>query len=307
MSANDRRYGDNRGLCLSVSEVDETGLGRFEYLMSDPRPIGFFDSGLGGLTVLYSIRARFPSENFVYLGDTARLPYGTKSPETIRRYTEQCIRALLKFDVKAIVVACNSASTAILNFKSTEQEIQSPVPLYNVIEPGADVAVQMSTSKRIGVLGTRATVASNAYVRAIEQREPGAIVFQQAAPLLVPLVEEGWESDPLTNLVIYRYLAPLLSQSIDTLILGCTHYPALREGIAKVAGSSIELVDSAIAIAQILETDFAKAAKLKANVANSTARGKLELFATDASPTMDVAAKRLMRDESLDTFQSFDL
>jgi glutamate racemase len=275
--------------------------------MSDPRPIGFFDSGLGGLTVLYSIRERFPSENFIYLGDTARLPYGTKSPETIRRYTEQCIRALLKFDVKAIVVACNSASTAILNSRGTEREIDSPVPLYNVIEPGAEVAIRTSTSKRIGVLGTRATVASNAYARAIEQREPNAIVFQQPAPLLVPLVEEGWESDPLTNLVIYRYLAPLMSQTIDTLILGCTHYPALREGIAKVAGSSIELVDSAMAIAQMLEKDFSQEEKLKIHTTDTSVKGRLTLYATDASPAMDQTAKRLMKDDHLDTFQGFDL
>ncbi|CAN5564127.1 glutamate racemase [soil metagenome] len=275
--------------------------------MSDPRPIGFFDSGLGGLTVLFSIRERFPHENFIYLGDTARLPYGTKSPETIRRYTEQCIRALLKFNVKAIVVACNSASTAILNFKATDLAIASPVPLYNVIEPGADVAVRTSTSKRIGVLGTRATVASNAYVQAIEQREPLAVVFQQAAPLLVPLVEEGWEADPLTNLIIYRYLAPLLSKSIDTLILGCTHYPALREGFAKVAGASIELVDSAVAIAEQLEKDFADATKLKPLATDSSQRGTLALFATDASPSMDLTARRLMKDDSLSSFQGFDL
>jgi glutamate racemase len=275
--------------------------------MSDPRPIGFFDSGLGGLTVLYSIRERFPSENFIYLGDTARLPYGTKSPETIRRYTEQCIRALLKFDVKAIVVACNSASTAILNSRGTEREIDSPVPLYNVIEPGAEVAIRTSTSKRIGVLGTRATVASNAYARAIEQREPNAIVFQQPAPLLVPLVEEGWESDPLTNLVIYRYLAPLMSQTIDTLILGCTHYPALREGIAKVAGSSIELVDSAMAIAQMLEKDFSQEEKLKIHTTDTSVKGRLTLYATDASPAINQTTKRLMKDDHLDTFQGFDL
>lgn len=275
--------------------------------MSDPRPIGFFDSGLGGLTVLASIRARFPAENFVYLGDTARLPYGTKSAETIRRYTEQCIRALLKFDVKAIVVACNSASTAILNLRKTERHVLTSVPLYNVIEPGAAVAVQTSASKRIGVLGTRATIQSNAYALAIQALDQTAIVFQQPAPLLVPLVEEGWEADPLTNLVIYRYLAPLLSQRIDTLILGCTHYPALRVGLAKVAGSGVQLVDSAFAIGDALANDFARAAELKACEPTVNDRGSLHLFATDASIAMDVTAKRLMNDESLNPFEAFDL
>lgn len=271
--------------------------------MSDTRPIGFFDSGLGGLTVLRSIRARFPYENLVYLGDTARLPYGTKSPDTIRRYTEQSIAALLKFDVKAIVVACNSASTAILRARETTQ-ISAPVPIYNVIEPGAEVALRTSNTKRIGVLGTRATVASNAYPNAIQKIESAAVVFQHPAPLLVPLVEEGWENDPLTNLVIYRYVAPLMAQSIDTLILGCTHYPALHDGIARVTGSGVALVDSAAAIGENLEHDFASGALQRVQDA---AAGKLSLYATDASPTMDQTARRLMGDDSLPPFQAFDL
>lgn len=272
--------------------------------MSEPsRPIGFFDSGLGGLTVLRSIRAHLPNENLVYLGDTARLPYGTKSPETIRRYTEQSIRALLGFDVKAIVVACNSASTALLNSK-TANPISSPVPIYNVIEPGAEVAVRASATKRIGVLGTRATVASNAYPRAIYARDPSAFVAQHPAPLLVPLVEEGWEADPLTNLVIYRYVAPLLALSIDTLILGCTHYPALREGFQRVVGPGVTLVDSAEAIAENLERDFT-AGLVPQSV--SSAPGRLVLYATDASPAMDQTARRLMADADLPAFQHCDL
>lgn len=272
--------------------------------MSDPRPIGFFDSGLGGLTVLRSIRSTFPNENLLYLGDTARLPYGTKSPDTIRRYTEQSIRALLAFDVKAIVVACNSASTALLSSTDATARIEAPVPLYNVIEPGADVAVRTSTSNRIGVLGTRATVASNAYPKAIEAREKNAVVYQASAPLLVPLVEEGWESDPLTNLVIYRYVAPLLSQSIDTLILGCTHYPALRDGISRVVGSGIALVDSAVAIGENLTRDFSNGS-ISRNADGE--RGVFRFFATDASPAMDITAQRLMGDSDLPSFQHCDL
>lgn len=273
--------------------------------MSDTRPLGFFDSGLGGLTVLRAIRRKFPNENLVYLGDTARLPYGTKSSDTIRRYTDQSVRALLNFDVKAIIVACNSASTAVLDSKLPgASRIESAVPVYNVIEPGAEVALKASGTKRIGVLATRATVSSGAYAKAITTLNQDATVFQHPAPLLVPLVEEGWETDPLTNLVIYRYLAPLMAQSIDTLILGCTHYPALREGIQKVTGNGIALVDSAQAIAEILYRDF-KSGALKPNDAG--AKGRISLYATDASPTMDSTAKRLMGDPELPSFEHCDL
>lgn len=282
--------------------------------MSDARPIGFFDSGLGGLTVLRTVRRQFPSENFVYLGDTARLPYGTKSPETIFRYTLQNIRALKSHNVKAVVVACNSASTSLLNFKTqstspnaSHEEIRSllsSLPIYNVIEPGAEAALVVSTSKRIGILGTRATVQSGAYVHAIQSRDHSAVVFQAAAPLLVPLVEEGWESDPLTNLIVYRYLGPLLSNQIDTLILGCTHYPALFDSIRRVTGHSTNLVDSSIAIAKLLDSDF-KSGRLVANSAEIS--GILDLYATDTSPSMAATAKRLMSDPEILDFKPYDI
>lgn len=273
--------------------------------MSDTRPLGFFDSGLGGLTVLRTIRRAFPGENLVYLGDTARLPYGTKSSDTIRRYTDQSVKALQKFDVKAIVVACNSASTAILDSQLPgAKPLDSKIPIYNVIEPGADAALRASSSKRIGVLATRATVSSGAYAKAIKALAPEAQVFQHPAPLLVPLVEEGWESDPLTNLVIYRYLAPLLAQSIDTLILGCTHYPALRDGIQKVTGQAITLVDSSDAIAAILDRDF-KSGKLQPSLSRTQA--EISLYATDVSPAMDSTARRLMNDSGLPAFEACDL
>lgn len=274
--------------------------------MSDPRPIGFFDSGLGGLTVLRTVRRQFPFENFVYLGDTARLPYGTKSPETIFRYTLQNIQALKTHNVKAIVVACNSASTSLLKTQKTEaNELLASLPIYNVIEPGAEAALAASSSKRIGVLGTRATVQSGAYIQAIQSRDNAAIVFQAAAPLLVPLVEEGWESDPLTNLIVYRYLAPLLSNQIDTLILGCTHYPALVDSIRRVTGLNINLVDSSLAIANLLDKDF-KNGRVKQNDSKE-AHGKLELFATDTSPSMAATAKRLMSDPEILDFKPYDI
>lgn len=268
--------------------------------MSDSRALGFFDSGLGGLTVLRAVHAKFPEENLIYLGDTARLPYGTKSPDTIRRYADQCLAHLISQNVKAVVVACNSASTVLLGDAAN----RFPIPVYNVIEPGAEAALQSSTSKRIGVLGTRATVTSNAYPNAIAARDPLAVVHQNAAPLLVPLVEEGWESDPLTNLIIYRYIAPLLSQSIDTLILGCTHYPVLREGIQRVTGSGISLVDSAELIVKNLERDFSTGRILKRT---EKSKGTIELFATDASHAMDTTARRLLGDAVIESFKACDL
>src|SRR5665213_2683738 len=183
--------------------------------------IGVFDSGVGGLTVLNALKTRWPAENFVYLADTARLPYGSKSLHTIHQYADQNVRYLAKYKVKAVVVACNSASTAIL-----EAPLKSSIPILNVVEPGARKAVEFSAQKRIGVLGTRATVMSEAYPKAILKIAPEAAVFQQPCPLWVPLVEEGWIEDPITNLIVYRYINSMAREQVDTLILGCTHYPA---------------------------------------------------------------------------------
>ncbi|RYZ63622.1 MAG: glutamate racemase, partial [Proteobacteria bacterium] len=161
----------------------------------DDRPIGLFDSGIGGLTVLKTLLGDFPNESFLYLGDTARLPYGSKSAQTIERYLIQNIDFLASRNVKAVVVACNSASTVLLGTTLT-----FPVPVYNVIEPGAERALKATSGKRIGVLGTKATVAAKSYVNALHARDASVEVFQQACPLLVPLVEEGMEEDPITNL-----------------------------------------------------------------------------------------------------------
>jgi glutamate racemase len=214
-------------------------------------PIGVFDSGVGGLTVLRALAKRWPGEKFIYLADTARLPYGTKSPETIEQYLIQNLKFFLQYGVKAIVVACNSASSVLL-----ERRIPCPVPILNVITPGAKLAAQATKTKKIGVLGTRATVLSQAYVHAIQKIDPSIEVQQQACPLLVPLVEENWIDDPLTNMVIYRYLQDLLKQPIDTLVLGCTHYPVLKNAFQKVVGSSVELIDSPLGIIAELERDF---------------------------------------------------
>jgi glutamate racemase len=217
--------------------------------MNDNRPIGVFDSGLGGLTVLKALLEYFPDEEFLYLGDTARIPYGTKSPRTIARYLEQNIQFLLKQNVKAIVVACNSASTAL-------PEVKCPVPIYGVIAPGAQLAAAATQNQIVGVIGTKATVAKKSYVSEIEKINPAIKVFQQACPLLVPLVEEGWGEDPITNLIVYRYVSPLAAAKIDTLILGCTHYPVLKNTIQKVLGASVNLIESGDALAKNIRRDF---------------------------------------------------
>ena len=267
--------------------------------MSSEHAIGLFDSGIGGLTVLRSVREALPTENFIYLGDTARLPYGSKSPETIAKYLEQNIDFLISRGVKAIVVACNSASSVIVG----RDDLKFKVPVYNVIEPGAKRALSATQNKRIGVLGTRATIAGGAYEKAIHALDPSTEVFSAACPLLVPLVEEGWNDDPLTNLVVYRYLQPLLKEGVDTLIMGCTHYPALKESFRKVAGTSIALVDSAETIASMIRQDLEKSHI----PINKSGKGHVEVLVTDRSPAFQEVAERLMQPFPLKALTQVDL
>ncbi|XGC82319.1 glutamate racemase [Bdellovibrio bacteriovorus] len=265
---------------------------------ADSRPIGVFDSGIGGLTVLKELALQFPQESFLYLGDTARLPYGSKSPSTIRKYSEQNIIFLEKQNVKAIVIACNTASSQL-----TEHEFDG-LPIYNVIEPGSQRALEVSSSKRIGVLGTRATVNSKAYTKKIMEFDSKAQVFDQACPLFVPLAEEGWDSDPVTNLIVFRYLTPLLQNHIDTLILGCTHYPILKNSISRVTGSSVELVDSGEAIARWLDRDM-KENRLGASPGVEPRR--IEIMTTDHSDHFTEAAMRILKPVKADGFRVVDL
>jgi glutamate racemase len=273
--------------------------GAFLGALEDSRPIGIFDSGIGGLTVLRELMLRLPQESFIYLGDTARLPYGSKSPETIARYLEQNI-AFLKFSgVKAVVVACNSASTALLGRHPDHYTI----PVYNVIEPGARKAVTASLQGRIGVLGTKATVLAQSYPRCIHALLPTAFVIQQACPLLVPLVEEGWENDPLTNLIVYRYVHQVVVSGIDTLILGCTHYPVLRESIGRVAGQSITLVDSAAAVGEEIELDLQTGRLGRANCTDPS----LQILTTDVSSSFTEVAHRLMAPHRIPELRVVDI
>ncbi len=205
------------------------------------RPIGIFDSGLGGLTVLKALMDRLPAEHTVYLGDTARLPYGTKSPDTVMRYSLQNTSFLAGQGVKLLVVACNTASATSLPVLVRRYR----VPVVGVIEPGARAAVGKTRNGRIGVIGTSATVGSRAYDKAIARLAPEARVVSRACPLFVPLAEEGWTDNDVARLTAGVYLEPLAGEGIDTLLLGCTHYPLLRGVIGEAAGAGVELIDSA--------------------------------------------------------------
>jgi glutamate racemase len=210
-------------------------------------PIGVFDSGIGGLTVVRALMERLPFENIIYFGDTARVPYGVKSPETITRFATQITRFLLQKEVKLLIIACNTmAAVAYQAVKDL-----SSVPVLDVIAAGARKAIEETTSKHVGVIGTPATINSNAYARAIHEHDPDIRVFSQACPLFVPLVEEGWWHHAVTRLTAQEYLRPVLAEHVDTLVLGCTHYPVIKSLIREIVGQDIRLVDSAEAMADI--------------------------------------------------------
>ncbi len=212
-------------------------------------PIGVFDSGVGGLTVAREIMRQMPNERIVYFGDTARVPYGSKSGETILKYSQQIVRFLLEQDVKAIAVACNTASAYALE----SLEKTAPVPIIGVIKPGAKTAAQTTRNGKIGVIGTEGTISSGIYPSYIKELQPGAKVLGKACPLFVPLVEEGLWEDPVTDEIARRYLTELMDEGIDTLILGCTHYPLIRKTIGRIVGEEVTLVNPAYETAMELK------------------------------------------------------
>jgi glutamate racemase len=239
------------------------------------RPLGVFDSGIGGLTVAAALRDLMPSESIFYIGDTARVPYGGKSQTTIERYASEITGLLLAERAKIIVVACNTASA--LAIPKLEEELK--VPVIGVIEPGARAAAAATRKGHVGVIGTRATIYSRAYERAIHAIDPEIRVSSQPCPMLVPLIEEGWLDDTITDQVIRRYLEKLVRAEIDTLVLGCTHYPLLKDAIQRFVGPEITLVDSAHNCAAAVKKLLA-AEDLSADGAQL---GKLEVALTDRS------------------------
>ncbi len=250
------------------------------------RPIGVFDSGLGGLTAVKQLIRFLPKENIVYLGDTARLPYGNKSKRTIIKFSIQNTLYLFKFNVKLIVIACNTSSSFALN----ELKNNYRIPIIGVIEPGVRKALELTVNKRIGVIGTNATIDSNAYQKRILKADPSIKIFAQSCPLFVPLVEEGWLGEKVTLDIIRKYLAPLKNKGIDTLILGCTHYPLLKSSIKKIMGPTIKLVDSARQVALSAKRLLDE----KDIVSEHNRKGKAKFFLTDRPYKFKAIAERFL-------------
>lgn len=248
------------------------------------RPIGVFDSGVGGLTVVAALRRLLPGESILYLGDTARLPYGIKSSETVRRYAQRNIAFLARHDVKGVVVACNTAS-------SVDLDLDLEVPVWRVVEPGARAAAEVSAG-RAGVIATESTIASDSYRRAILALRPELEIWSRACPMFVPLVEEGWHDDPIAEQVAERYLAEVRDFGVDTLVLGCTHYPLLKPVLRRVMGPEVGLVDSAESASEQVARD------LEARDLLATERHQADrFFATDTAARFEELARRVLGED----------
>ncbi len=255
-------------------------------------PIGVFDSGVGGLTVLRALRAALPERRFIYLGDTARLPYGTKSPESVARYSLQCAEALVGRGIGCLVVACNTASASALDALRSRY---AHIPVIGVIEPGAAAAVSASRSGHVAVIGTEGTIGGGAYQKALRRLNPEVRVTSQACSLFVALAEEGWVDGPLAEAVAHRYLDPIFSAAgapdggpPDTLVLGCTHFPVLTQAISAVLPAGVTIVDSAASVAAVVaaEAGAANRAAIDCRLAAATSqpdRARVQWLATDGA------------------------
>ena len=250
-------------------------------------PLGFFDSGVGGLTVVRAVQELLPAEDILYLGDTARLPYGSKSPETIRQFADENAAFLVARGVKAIVVACNTATAHALPSLREKYEL----PILGVIEAGVDAALANPMAERIGIIATRGTIGSHAYQHALAQRRTGLIIHGQPAPLLAPLVEENWIDHPVTAMILKTYLDPLVDKGIDTLMLACTHYPLLIPVLKSILPAEIRLVDSATTCAEHLKRELIRR-NMEAPADNE---GKLAIHLTDLSEEFEVLARRFLK------------
>ncbi len=261
--------------------------------MTDKRPIGIFDSGIGGITVLRALREKLIEEDFVYLGDTARLPYGTKSPETVIRYARQAAKALIAQDVKLLVVACNTASAVAIDDLA---KAFAPVPVIGVVEPGASAALAASHEARIAVIATESTARGGAYGRAIRARVPHAEVIEAPATVFVALAEEGWTAGDVAEAAVRRYLTPLFETDPrpDTLVLGCTHFPVLAETIREALPKHVAMVDSATTVAEAV-AERLEAEKLKAH----RIEGRVRFLATDG-PERFARVGRIFLGEPID-------
>ncbi|HAQ39469.1 MAG TPA: glutamate racemase [Clostridiales bacterium] len=261
----------------------------------DNRPIGIFDSGVGGLTVMREVMEQLPYENIIYLGDTARIPYGSKSEQTIRKYANQCSSFLKSKDVKTIVIACNTASSIAL--ENVQKNFDLPV--IGVIDPGARSAAAVTENGRIGVIGTIATINSNAYQAKIMEYLHDAEVIGIPCPLFVPIVEEGWEYSNVAELTAEKYLDELIEHDVDTLVLGCTHYPILRYTIKKVVGPDVRLVNPAYETARDLKKLLTENNMLNENYDNA----KYEYYASDAPERLRRIGGNFLKKEINDLYE----
>jgi len=254
-------------------------------MSTDPRPIGVFDSGIGGLSVVKHCARMLPHERFVYLGDTARVPYGNKSAETVQTYSAQCAAFLLSHDVKMIIVACNTASALALDMLRASVS----VPVVGMIEPAARSAAATTSNGHIGVIGTRATIASDSYARAITHAagERRIDVHSRPCPLFAPLVEEGWLASPATRLIAEEYLRPLVANGIDTLVLGCTHYPLLMPVLSDML-PGVTLIDCGSCAAEEART------LLGVEQTPPTAATQIDLYVTDHTPAFTMLARQFL-------------
>jgi glutamate racemase len=257
------------------------------------KPIGVFDSGIGGLTVLKGLIDLLPHESWIYLGDTARLPYGSKSPDTIRNYTLQNLKFLKQYDCKAFVIACNSASTQF-----PDKEFQG-IPVFNVIEPGVQAALSFGKNKKIGIIGTKATINSAVYKTKLQQAHYVGEILSQACPLFVPLVEEGLLNEKITDLVIEKYLHDFKTNHIESLILGCTHYPLLKEAILKYFNYPINLISSEVFMSQMIKEHNLEAKPQTQKVP------KVKIMTTDDYKNVEPLANKILQDISK-TFETID-
>lgn len=253
--------------------------------MSDYRPIGIFDSGVGGLTVANAIRQVMPNESLIYFGDTAHLPYGDKSPETIRFYASGITKFLLSQNCKVIVIACNTASANA--FETVVELAGGKVPVLNVVDPVVDFVTNSGQYKHIGVIGTKSTINSDTYAQKIHQNHPGVIVSSLATPLFVPMIEEGFIFDDISNAIIRTYLSRHELNDIDSIILGCTHYPIIKNQINKFFNFNVDIVDSARVVAHALRNLL-----VNGNLANnSTTNAEHKFYVSDITPSFRIISK----------------
>jgi len=256
-------------------------------------PIGVFDSGIGGLTVLAKLKKYLPNETFFYLGDTARVPYGTRSPETVIRYARSCSHFLINRGIKILVIACNTASSQALPMLEKEADI----PILGVVEPGALSAVKTTKNKQVAVIGTEGTIASQSYVKHIKKIDPSINVISKACPLFVPLVEEGWTKGNIPFLVAKQYLQPIIDKGIDTLLLGCTHYPLLIPIIKKVIeNKKIKIIDSAEETAKAVFEILQNHNMLNKNIHKKT-NTILNFFVTDRPEKFKTIGSKFLREK----------